>query len=261
MQQGGMNLQMMAPFTPVVKKLLIANVFIWLVIQLIIEGQFLGPGSPFTLFFSLVPARVVEDFYIWQPFTYMFLHSNSVFHIALNMLALWWFGGELEQRWGSKFFALYYFVCGFGAGIIYIIGVIIALLINDSAPMVWVEPVIGASGAVFGILLAFGIVFGERVIYLFMTIPMKAKYFVMVIGVIEFASMLNSGLGGSRVANLAHLGGLVTGLAFLIFWTRHKNKGLRKKSRRSGRNLKLVVNNDNKVKIEDDDDDGPRYWN
>ncbi len=263
MQRGGMNLQMMAPMTPMVKKLLIANLFIWFVVQVIIEGQFFS-GQPFTLFFSFSPARLIESFNIWTPFTYMFLHATSPMHILMNMLVLWWFGGELEQKWGTRFFTLYYFVCGVGASLLYSLIVVIAMLAKASQPILWTAPVIGASGAIFGLLLAFGIIFGERVIYLFMTIPIKAKYFVMIIGMIEIVSSLNTGVSGaSSTANLAHLGGLVTGFLFLIFWTRYKGQKKTKKPKRGGRKLKLVVNNDNKVRVEDDDDggDGPRYWN
>ena len=117
MQRQGMQLQIVQ-MTPVVKKLIIANVAIWLVLQIIVEQYFL-PGRPIISYFSLVPGKLLNDFMIWQPFTYMFLHSLSITHIVFNMLMLWWFGAELEQRWGSKLFLIYYLACGVGAAFIY----------------------------------------------------------------------------------------------------------------------------------------------
>jgi len=112
-------------------------------------------------------------------------------------------------------------------------------------------PVVGASGAVFGLMLAFGMIFGERTIFFMMIFPMKAKYFVMLLGAIELVSLLSSGFG-SNVANLAHLGGIVAGFLFLIFYTKWQGRRVRKRTKRHGRSLKLVVDNERK---------NPRYWN
>jgi len=188
--------------------------------------------------------------------TYMFLHSRNVFHIVFNMLLLWWLGAELEQRWGSKFFLLYYMVSGIGAGIIY--GIVVfghALIAGPSA--VWTAPVVGASGAIFGLMLAYGMIFGERVVYFMMVFPMRAKYFVMVLGAVEVFTLLNNGIGGGEVANLAHLGGIASGYLFLKGHMIFQQRRWRKQADRRGRGLKLVVNNEKK----DEKGGGPRYWN
>jgi len=255
---GPMQLQVV-PVSPWVKKLIIFNVGIWFFLQVLLEGLILGQGA-ISAFLSLTPKLTIEYFFIWQPFTYMFLHSNSVFHILFNMISLWFFASELEYRWGAKAFLKYYLICGVGAALVYLMGVVAVGLYQGREPFVYGIPVIGASGAVFGILLAYGILFGERVIYFFGVFPIKARYFVMIIGAIEVVSLLNSGLGGSQVANLAHIGGLVSGYVYLVIWTRFLQKRWRGAKKSKGRrNLRLVVNNTDKKKS--DDSDGPKYWN
>lgn len=249
-----MQFNMMVPMTPVVRWLIIISVVVWLGLQVIVEGYLLREPS-ITWLFGLVPRNVLSQFYIWEFVTYIFLHSKNIFHIVFNMLLLWWLGSELEQRWGSKFFLAYYLVSGVGAGIIYAVVVLIHGLITNSMT-VWTVPVVGASGAIFGLMLAYGIIFGERVVYFMMVFPMRAKYFVMILGAVEVATLLNSGIGGSDVANLAHLGGIVSGFLFLQGYTRFQQRRWRKASGRRGRGLRLVVNNDKK-----EEKDGPRYWN
>ena len=107
---GGMNMTNIAPFTKVVKILVIVNVAIWLIGQVIIEGFILKGTGYVTLTLGLTPMRVLDHYQIWQLFTYMFVHSLDPMHILFNMLLLWWLGGELETLWGSKFFTLYYFI-------------------------------------------------------------------------------------------------------------------------------------------------------
>lgn len=251
-----MQLQV-TPISPMVKKLIIINVGIWFFIQLIIENIFLSEPL-FTHFLSFTPKYTLENMFVWQPFTYMFLHSTNVFHVILNMVSLWFFGSELEYRWGSKSFLKYYFACGVGAAFIYFVGVVLVGLWQGTEPMVYRIPVLGASGAVFGILLAYGILFGDRVIYFFGVFPMKAKFFLMVIGGIEVVSLLSAGMGGSQVANLAHIGGLVSGYLYLLTWTRwQQGKWRGDKKSKGRRNLRLVVNNKNTK----DDSEGPKYWN
>lgn len=249
-----MQFSMMVPMTPVVKWLIIINVVVWLVFQVIIERYVLNQPF-FSLNLGLVPSSIVQNFFLWQFGSYMFLHSFNVFHIVFNMLLLWWLGAELEQRWGSKFFLAYYLVSGVGAGIIYVSTMLIYSLVTSSAAG-WNTPVVGASGAIFGLMLAYGIIFGERVVYFMMIFPMRAKYFVMILGAVEVVTLLNSGLAGSDVANLAHLGGIASGFLFLQGYTRFQQRRWRKQSGRRGRGLRLVVNNDRK-----DEKDGPRYWN
>ncbi len=254
------RIQMTIPFSNVVKWLVIINVCVWLVLQIIIEKNFF-PGM-ITYFFGLVPARMLDSFFIWQPFTYMFLHSTSqMTHLLFNMLMLWMMGAELELRWGSRFFLLYYFVTGVGAALIYVLAVsIYALFTGDS--MVMSIPVIGASGAIFGLIVAYGIIFGERIVYFMMIFPMKAKFFVMLLGFVELMVLFSTGVAGSGVANLAHLGGLISGFLFLIYYTHRQTRRLRKDGGGSSRprksNLRLVVNNDSKPP--EDNNEPPRYW-
>jgi membrane associated rhomboid family serine protease len=240
------------PLTPVVKWLLIVNVGIWFVLQVLLEGFMRFPVTPL---FAMYPGKVLFDFNIWQLFSYMFMHSMQVTHILFNMLMLWFFGAELEQRWGSKFFLTYYLICGVGAAILYCLGMWTYTLITGSQAGL-VIPVVGASGAVFGLLLAQGLLFGERVVYFFMIFPMKTKYFVMLMGLIELASLMTSSVAGGEVAYLAHLGGLVAGYICLKTRGWYKDRDLRKKSgpKGKGRNLRLVVDNEKETK-------SPKYWN
>jgi membrane associated rhomboid family serine protease len=253
-----MQFSMMVPVTPVVRWLIGINVGIWIIFQLILEGYFLS-GSPITRTFGFVPENFITHFYVWEPLTYMFLHSRNVFHITFNMLLLWWLGAELEQRWGSKFFLSFYLVSGIGAGIIYGLVVLLHGLVFTPSVAVWETPVVGASGAIFGLMLAYGMIFGERVVYFMMVFPMRAKYFVMILGAVEVVTLLNNGMGHGDVANLAHLGGIASGFLFLQGYTRMQQRRWRKQSDRRGRGLKLVVNNDGK----DDKGGGggPKYWN
>jgi membrane associated rhomboid family serine protease len=247
--------QMSVPFTPMVKRLVIANCAIWVGAVVILQGLILGGDRVFELF-ALVPSRVIVDFWVWQPFTYMFLHSTDIFHILFNMLALWWFGAELEQRWGGRFFLTYYLVCGVGAGLIYVVGALVYYWLSHNAVGL-LAPLVGASGATFGLLLAYGLLFGERMIYFMMLFPMKAKYFTLIIGLVELVTLLNSGMG-SQVANLAHLGGIAVGFLFLSFVARWRARAKAAPGSRRGRRLKLVVDNE---RTPTEKQNGPKYWN
>lgn len=143
------------------------------------------------------------NFRIWQPVTYMFMHANLE-HIFFNMFALWMFGYVLENFWGTKRFLIYYFVCGIGAGLL-------TLLIPGGLT-------VGASGAVYGILLAFGMTFPEERIYLYFLMPIKAKWFVVGYAVIE---LLEGLFVTDGIAHFAHLGGMLFGLLLILYWRRH----------------------------------------
>ena len=238
------------PLTPIVKKLIIINVSIWVGLILIVQSFFMNQDYIF-FWFGMQPIRLISDFWLWQPVTYMFLHSRDLFHVLFNMLFLWWLGSELEQRWGSRFFLTYYIACGIGAALIYMVVIFTYYLLTGNVGPLQ-NPVVGASGAVFGLLVAYGILFGERTVYLFFMFAMKAKYFVLILGGIEIVTLLNSGFN-SNVANLAHLGGIVAGFVFLVTWTRFKGWRVRKLTGKRGRRLKLVIDN-KKTK-------GPKYWN
>jgi len=141
---------------------------------------------------------------VWQLVTYMFMHGG-ILHLLFNMLWLWMFGMELENVWGSKRFLIYYLVCGIGAGLSHLI---ISPILGQSAP------VVGASGAIYGILVAFGFLFPDRPIFLYFLLPIRAKFFV--VGVIAL-DLLSSMFGSpDGVAHLAHLGGAAVGFILLI---------------------------------------------
>jgi membrane associated rhomboid family serine protease len=139
----------------------------------------------------------------------MFLHSG-IFHILFNMLALWMFGVELERMWGSRFFVKYYFVCGAGAALTTLV---LAFTPFAFADQLYSSLTIGASGAVYGILLAYALYFPDRPIYMYLVFPIPAKYFVMIIGAISLLSSMGGPGGG--IAHTTHLGGLVAGYLYL----------------------------------------------
>ena len=161
------------------------------------------------LSFGLTPQAVFEQFHFWQPVTYLFLHGG-LFHILFNMLALWMFGVELERLWGSKAFIKYYFVTGIGAAVTMLF---VSLLPIASADQMYSSLTIGASGAVYAVLLANALCYPERTVFLYGLFPMKAKYFIMIIGGTVFLSSIND--ANSGVAHIAHLGGLLVGYLYL----------------------------------------------
>ena len=197
-----------------VKFLIITNLICWFFLVLIVQNFFFKTPVIFHIF-GFVPAEIKSHFLIWQFFTYMFLHSGGVFHILFNMLLLWMFGSELEQLWQKKFFLKYYFVCGVGSAVMYFLCIQIYQLFGGNELISHI-PVVGASGAVFGLLLAYGLIFGERMVLFMFIFPMKAKHFILLVAAVEVLSVLSAGFG-SPVANLAHLGGLLSGLLFLKF--------------------------------------------
>jgi membrane associated rhomboid family serine protease len=186
------------PLSPAVKLLLITNVVAW-VLNLIVPSM--------TLYLGLSPQEVFTGFAFWQPFTYMFLHDTRGFsHILFNMLSLWMFGTELERRWGTRFFTKYYFVTGVGAALT----TLLVALVSDSA---YYSLTVGASGAIYGLLIAWAMYFPHRTIYFYFLFPIPARVFVAIVGAIAFLSSLGGPGGG--IAHIAHLGGLVVGYIYL----------------------------------------------
>jgi membrane associated rhomboid family serine protease len=163
--------------------------------------------SPFFQNFALVPAQVVQTFAIWQLFTYMFLHAG-IGHVLWNMLALWMFGAELERTWGTRRFLGFYFACGVIAGLTV---VILAYLFGGTN-----VPTVGSSGAIYGILAAYAVLFPNQTILFGFLIPMKTKWFVLIIGVVVFLESYMALAGGQgAIGAVAHLGGLVAGYLIL----------------------------------------------
>ena len=229
---------------PVVKNLLIINGIMYLA-TVAFETRGIDLAGIFGLHYF-----TSSLFQFWQPITYMFMHG-SFSHLFFNMFALWMFGAALENSWNEKRFLLYYMVCGIGAGLIQmlVIGLKVHLLTQNLSPesiqmvldngtkvlnlgqnyigdmgafnLAINTATVGASGSVFGLLLAFGMMYPNNLIYVYFLLPIKAKWFVVVYGVLE----LWLGVSGANdnVAHFAHLGGMLFGFFLILYW----NKGNR----------------------------------
>jgi len=173
----------------VVNKIVLINVVVFLV-----QNVF-GPG--FNTLFAYQPRMLIEHLWIWQPLTYMFLHG-SFGHLFFNMLMLWFLGTTIENVWGGRRFIKYYITCGLG-------GALAFTIFNFNGG------VLGASGAILGVLLAYGMMFPDNYLLIYFFLPVKAKYFVTFIALLNLAYGV-SGMGG--IAYFAHLGGMAAGLLF-----------------------------------------------
>ena len=248
--------------TPIVKILLIACFAVFLVQQT--ADQFFG--THLLRIFGLVPAGVFQDFQIWQLFTYSFIHAD-VMHLFFNLMMVAFIGAELEIAWGSTQFLRYYFFCSMSSGLFYLL---LQAGFLKGAGMY--TPMVGASGAIYGLLMAYGLIFGERILLFMMLFPMKAKHFVWILALIELMSTFYS--SGGTFASIAHLGGMVAGFGFLwaratlILRNRHRalmppDKARSKKRRgKASKHLKLIINNDREFEAPDDSDGGktPKTW-
>ena len=210
---GGFSL-----FPPVIKNLLIINAIVFF-FQVIGEQISVGGGltlsQVLTKYFALIPINgivvgsngiepIVWNFLPWQLITYQFMHGGFS-HILFNLFALWMFGMEIENLWGSKKFLYFYLLCG-------VVGGLFQLFV---APLLGMGggPTIGASGAIFGVLIAFGMLFPDRPIYLYFLIPIRAKYLIGFLIVLNILWLNDP----SNVAYLAHLGGALAGFLFIMF--------------------------------------------
>ena len=182
-------------FTDAIKFIISINFLIFILQYL--SGM---EGELFTIF-GIVPSKTFGELMLWQPFTYLFFHGG-IWHVLINMFVLWMFGSELEKFWGKKEFLRFFFITGIGSGLI-------TILFSLSST----NPVVGASGAIYGVLLAYGLLFPNRLVYLYFLIPIKVKYLVMLIGAIAFFSSLNP--GNSNISHLTHLSGMVIGFIYL----------------------------------------------
>jgi membrane associated rhomboid family serine protease len=220
-------------FPPVVKNILIINV-LFFIAQLTFENN---PNIRLDNMFALHDVHSVY-FKPYQLLTYMFMHGGYS-HIFANMFAVWMFGRTLENVWGSKRFLIFYLITGIGAGLLHLL-----VLYIEMAPIMdylhtlplqeqamWIESpqfkvnaaTVGASGAVFGCLAAFGYLFPNSMIYIYFLLPMKAKWFVILYAGMElFLSIRNS--AGDNVAHFAHLGGAITGLILVLIWNKRNRR-------------------------------------
>ena len=241
-QQGGRRGIMGMP--PVVLNLIIINALLLMITKLFMDN--------INLYEVLGLYYVASDnFQTWQFVSYMFMHGDF-YHLLFNMFALWMFGAVLENVWGPKRFLTFYMVTGIGAGFVQLLVAYIRIkalegaispdnlqLIYDNGHELWQQgrtysdaamsslhrilntPTVGASGAVFGILLAFGMLFPNTMIYVFFAIPIKAKYFVLIYGVAELYFGVTGTMDG--IAHFAHLGGMVFGYFMIKYW---RSKGV-----------------------------------
>jgi membrane associated rhomboid family serine protease len=189
------------PITPAIKWLIWTNVIVFLI-------EWIFPLES-VRFFALTPSAVFSSGWLWQVVTYMFLHADPV-HLLLNMLTLWMFGVELERMWGTQAFLRYYFLCGIGAGISTLV---VSLLPFEFANSVYLRSTVGASGGIYGLLLAYGIIFRDRPIYMWFLFPVPARWFVIITGALVLWSSVTDPTGGT--AHMAHLGGMLFGYVYL----------------------------------------------
>ncbi len=178
-----------------VKLIISINIIIFILVEI--------SGFRYEIFkiFGLVPAGVITSFKIWQPLTYLFLHSG-LFHILINMFVLWMFGRDLEYLWGKYSFVKYFILTGVGSGII--------TIIFDSTSQI---PVVGASGAVYGVLMAYALSYPNRIVYLYGLFPVKVKYMISFIGVAAFFASISN--VHTTISHLTHLSGMLIGLIYL----------------------------------------------
>lgn len=222
-------------FPPVIKNLLIINALVF------VAQITFGSSQPYRIenLFALHDIHSVF-FQPYQLITYMFLHG-SFEHLLFNMLALWMFGSLLENHWGAKRFLQFYLICGLGAGLLHLGVLYIEMdrLMQIFRQMPGAEqlelirspefkvnvPTVGASGAIFGCLAAFGYLFPNSLVYVYFMIPMKAKWFVILYGALElWLAIRNS--AGDTVAHFAHLGGAVTGIIIILIWNKTNRRTL-----------------------------------
>jgi len=227
---------------PVIKNLLIINVLVFAAKIVLYKANIINLDYYFALFHWNSPL-----FKIWQPITHIFMHGSFT-HLLFNMFALWMFGSVIENTLGSKRFLIFYFICGLGAALCHLLvfnfenasniawftqlpkdeqiqAIIQAIDTNKGDPRIlpMIIPMVGASGAIFGLLFAFGYLFPNTLIYFYFLIPIRAKYFVALYALLE----LGLGIGnnpGDNVAHFAHLGGML--FAFILFriWRIRSNK-------------------------------------
>ncbi|MGZ3884163.1 MAG: rhomboid family intramembrane serine protease [Bacteroidia bacterium] len=222
---------------PVIKNLLIINVLMFATTWVLKNRMNIDLNDILGLHYI-----TATDFRPYQFITYMFMHGDP-WHLFFNMFAVWMFGSTLENVWGAKRFLVYYVVTGLGAALIqYIVFYFQVEDINRQVAEIMQSPdsysypalmaekaeainqmvIIGASGALFGLLLAFGMMFPNTLLYMYFVVPVKAKWFVIGYGVIELISGLSNN-AGDNVAHFAHLGGMLFGFFMILIWKRNRN--------------------------------------
>ncbi len=247
--------------TRAVRYLLVASVACFLIQQT--GDQFFG--THLLSIFGLTSAGFFQNRYYWQIFTYSFLHTE-VIQLFFNLMILALLGSELEQVWGMIRFLSYYFFCSISSALVYLL--FHGVFARDSA---FFAPLIGPSGALYGLFTAYGLIFGERVLLFMMLFPMKAKHFVWVLAGLQL--MMTIYTPGGAWASLAQLTGM--GAGFVYLWVRTRwilsrkkhsfqalgQSGSRKIKKKKGRHLKLVSSKSGDIdRLDSDADDHPKTW-
>jgi len=219
MYQRNTGIRFGGPITPAIKTLMLINGVIFLIQQVV---GLLSPGL-LERYFGVSYGGVFQSFFIWQPFTYMFFHAGFM-HIFFNLFALWMFGGELENLWGGRRFLRYYLLSGFGAGLFILIMNYYTVSSYGFAPQT-----IGASGAVYALLLAYGITWPNREVLLYFLVPIKIKYLVLGFGLMEFFGTLSMASGSAgNISHIGHLGGIITGFLLIRLMKNSHDSGTKK---------------------------------
>ena len=230
------------PITRTVKALIAINIGVF-ILQFI--SSHLLDSYFIDRYFGLVPIQVTNDLMLWQLVTYMFLHGGF-FHIFFNMLTLFMFGNELERYWGTPRFLNYYFITGIGAGVC-------SWAVAPHSTAV----VIGASGAIYGLLLAYGVTYPNRIVYVNFLFPVKVKWLVIIMGAMAFLSSIGGAESG--VANIAHLGGMVVGYVVLKgkeWWDKYRYFNVQRQREQLKRQFEVYYG-DVRRKVEEDKKKGP----
>jgi membrane associated rhomboid family serine protease len=239
--------------TPAIRNIILACLgvfFLQTVIRLIFPLEY---TALFNHVFGLVPWYVTRRLFVWQLATYLFLHG-SIWHLVFNMLFLYFFGMDLERTWGTRRFYEYYFLTGIGAGCINVL--IKSILDLHGTGLSYTIPTIGASGAIYGVLIAAGIMFPDRQVWLFpfpISIPMK----LLVAGSIIIEFFLSLDVGGDNVSHVTHLGGALVGYLYLrrgLFLYRFRNDYLDWKRRRARRKFEVYMRDHKNEPPHDSDD-------
>ncbi|MBN1499143.1 MAG: rhomboid family intramembrane serine protease [Spirochaetes bacterium] len=199
------------PLTPIVKGLLIANAAFF-ILTMIIESIY---GNGFLKYYLGLSYNGIMHGMYWQLGTYMFMH-DGFWHLFFNCFAIWMFAGELEEKWGSNFFFKYYVFSGLGAGFF----ILLLSYLTDG-----LIPTVGASGAIFALLLAYGINWPDREVLIYFIFPIKMKYVVLLFGLFEFVGTMRSLSGFTRISHIGHLGGLISGFLILLFTAKLRAAG------------------------------------
>ncbi len=188
---------------PVVKHLLIINAVVFVAQQMLAR-------SDFTALFAVTPAIVWQAGYLWQPFTYMWLHG-SLMHIGMNCFVLWMFGSQMALAWGSKRFLRFYLICGVGAGFIISLWPYLAVLVGIAGQQELLVPTLGASGAIYGVMLAYSFTWPDRTIMLIFP-PVAFRAIWLIPGLFFMTLMFDP---NANVSHVGHLGGVVVGWLYM----------------------------------------------